>query len=167
MNIMVKVVIAGIAGTFATDIWTFLLRLFGVHSHGLLLVGLWVKSHLPSVLQGQLAGKELLIGWTAHYLLGISFAFLLIPMYGKKWFRQPTAFSALVLALVTFVISLFIIQPMLNFGIAFSKFRTQPVILLKVLAFHLIYSLGVYAFLRALKKKNAPSNLECELQHGK
>ncbi len=166
MKVVLKTLAIGIAGTFSTDIWIFILKFFGVHSHGLLLVGIWVTSYLPLSLQNQLSGKELLIGWTVHYFLGISFAFLLILTYGKKRFQKPTVSSALLLGLITFIFSLFIIQPILNFGVAFSKYSTQPVILLKVLVFHSVYSMGLYALSQILKVRNVRLDLKSVSGYG-
>ena len=33
---------------------------------------------------------ERLIGWTAHYLIGIAFAAVLLAIWGLEWARQPT-----------------------------------------------------------------------------
>lgn len=144
MKVILKTILIGVAGTLATDIWSLILKLFNIHSHGLLFVGNWIKSHVWLSLQNQFTGKELLIGWIAHYWLGISFAFLLILMYGKKWFQKPTFFATLILGFTTFIISLFVIQPILGFGIAFSKFPNQFIIIFKVFLFHLVYSTGLY-----------------------
>lgn len=157
MKIILKTVLIGIAGTFTTDIWTLILKFFGIHSHGLLIVGHWVTFHLPLSLQNQFAGKELVIGWIAHYCLGISFAFLLVLIYGKKWFQNPSVFIALMLGCITFVLSLFVIQPILGFGIAFSKYANQPIILLKVVGFHIIYSIGLYIASKIMIISRSPS----------
>lgn len=145
MKIIRKTILTGIAGTLATDAWTLLLKMFGVHSHGLLLVGQWIVSHLNPASQSQLMGKALFVGWTAHYCLGILFAILPNLVYGKNWLQKPTLPMALMTGLISFIISIFIIQPILNFGVAFSRYTSQPVILLKVGLFHLVYSIGLWA----------------------
>jgi hypothetical protein len=145
MKLIQKTILTGIAGTLATDVWTLVLKMFGVHSHGLLLVGQWIVSHLNPALQSRLMDKALFVGWTAHYCLGILFAVLPNLVYGKKWLQKPTLLMALMTGLISFLISVFIIQPILNFGIAFSRYTSQPVILLKVGLFHLVYSIGLWA----------------------
>lgn len=144
MNAITKTLVIGIGATVATDIWSFVLKLFNVHSHGLQMVGNWIFSRLGITLQNQLEGKELLIGYIAHYCLGISFAFLFLIIYGKKSFEKPNIKQALFFGLITFVISLCVIQPVLGFGFAFSKMPGQEIILLKVSIFHTIYSVGLY-----------------------
>src|SRR5215216_5802639 len=138
MRVLTKIILIGIGATLATDIWSLILKLFNVHSHGLLLVGNWITSRLECSLQDQLAGQELMVGRIAHYCLGISFAFLLILIYGKRWLEKPTILTALVLGLITFLISLFIVQPVLGFGPAFSKMPTQFIIISKLFGFHLV-----------------------------
>ncbi len=148
MKLIQKTILTGIAGTLATDVWTLVLKMFGVHSHGLLLVGQWIVSHLNPALQSQLMDKALFVGWTAHYCLGILFAILPNLVYGKKWLQKPTLLMALMTGFISFLISIFIIQPILNFGVAFSRYTSQPVILLKVGLFHLVYSIGLWAAAR-------------------
>ncbi|MDE5469924.1 DUF2938 domain-containing protein [Elizabethkingia meningoseptica] len=158
MKVILKVILAGFAGTLGTDVWTFILKIFGVHSHGLLLVGQWVISHMGTSLQNRLIGNELLIGWTAHYCLGISFSFLPLLLYGKKWLNRPTITKALIIGVITFVLGIFIIQPILNFGVAFSNYANQPVILLKVALFHIVYSIGLYTASRMMANPKLVNN---------
>ncbi|MGX5683220.1 DUF2938 family protein [Chryseobacterium cucumeris] len=150
MKIIRKILLTGIVGTFSTDIWTIILKVFGVHSHGLLLVGQWIISHLSLSSQKELEGKALYLGWTAHYCLGMLFAFVPIALYGQKWLHRPTFATALITGLTTFMFSIFIIQPILNFGVAFSEYTGQPIILLKVALFHIVYCIGLYGTARII-----------------
>ena len=44
---------------------------------------------------------ELAIGWAAHYLIGISFAFLLVLVYGNEWLARPMLYPAVIIGMIT------------------------------------------------------------------
>lgn len=54
---------------------------------------------------------ERLIGWGAHYTLGIGFAGVLLAVFGAEWVRSPTLPPALFIGVVTVVAPLFVLQP--------------------------------------------------------
>lgn len=153
MKTAAKIILIGIGGTLATDSCSWILKLVGIHSHGLSLVGSWFIGYLGISLQHPLASQALLIGWVAHYCLGICFGFLLFFLYGKKWLESPTLSGAFVLGLVTFIISLLLIQPVLGFGKAFANMPHPGTIIAKVVLFHVVYSAGIYGSATVLKNK--------------
>ncbi|ADB39781.1 DUF2938 family protein [Spirosoma linguale] len=163
MKTAVKIILTGIGGTLATDGWSWMLRLLNIHSHGLPLVGSWIIAHLGNALQLSLAGQELILGWIAHYCLGISFAFLLRFLYGRKWFENPSIAGALVLGLITLIISILLIQPVLGFGIAFSRMPHPGTLVTKVVLFHLVYSLGIFGVANGLKNNRFVSHQQVRL----
>src|SRR4029079_18458557 len=93
--------------TLVMDAWALLLRQFGVPSLNFAFLGRWL-GHLR---QGQwmhesIAGAtpvrgELLIGWCAHYAIGMTFAALLLATFGLKWARSPTLLPALAIGVLT------------------------------------------------------------------
>lgn len=99
METALKIVLIGIGGTLAMDILAFLLNsLFKVKSLDYSLVGRWVghfpkgRFFHPSILKARPISNELIIGWVAHYLIGISFAFLLVGIYGNGWLLNLHSF---------------------------------------------------------------------------
>ena len=42
---------------------------------------------------------ERAIGWTAHYFIGITFAAVLLAVWGVEWARQPTLAPALIVGI--------------------------------------------------------------------
>jgi hypothetical protein len=145
-----QIVLIGIGATLIVDIWSLVLRLFGITSLDYRYVGRWIAC-FP---KGQFAHRnilgvkpvygELVIGWAAHYLIGITFAFLLVFIFGKEWIARPMLFPALFVGLITVCAPLFIMQPALGFGVASSKLPHPNVRRLKSLLTHLIYGIGLY-----------------------
>jgi len=90
--------------------------------------------------------NERLIGWMAHYLIGIIFAGVLIFIYGISWIKEPSLFPAIFIGIVTIIAPFFLMQPCLGFGIAASK--TPNPIFSRVLSFaaHTAYGIGLYLF---------------------
>jgi hypothetical protein len=64
-------------------------------------LGRWI-GHLPrgqgthdNITRAALIRGELWIGWCAHYSIGVTFAALLLAVYGLEWARKPTVLPAL------------------------------------------------------------------------
>ncbi|MBP3944567.1 DUF2938 family protein [Sphingobacteriaceae bacterium WQ 2009] len=82
------------------------------------------------------------IGWTAHYLIGISFAILLVMIMGMKWLENPTLLPALIVGLVTIIAPFFIMQP--AFGIAASNLQDPNILRLRSLLTHSVFGIGLF-----------------------
>lgn len=80
----------------------------------------------------------------AHYSIGVTFAALLLTVYGLAWARKPTVLSALIIGIGTVVAPLFILQPALGSGIASSKTPTPVFNAVKSLTTHTVLGLGLY-----------------------
>ncbi|MBC7847768.1 MAG: DUF2938 family protein [Flavobacterium sp.] len=147
---IVKIILVGIGATVAIDCFTFIVSLVGNTSRGILFLGRWL-AYMPkgkflhhSIVETPSITNELLIGQIAHYSIGITFAFLLVAIYGSKWLTKPKLFPALVIALISLILPIFILQPALGFGIAFSNRPEQGLLILKSLMIHLVYGFGLY-----------------------
>lgn len=150
VELVMRVIVIGVGATMVMDLWALLLRQFGVPSLQFAMLGRWI-GHLP---QGQLMHAsiaraapvkgELLLGWSAHYLIGISFAALLLGLYGLDWARRPTLLPALAIGIVTVVAPLFVLQPALGAGIASSKTAAPVLGALKSVVTHSVYGVGLY-----------------------
>lgn len=87
---------------------------------------------------------ELLLGWCAHYAIGLSFAALLLATFGLKWARSPSLLPALFIGIVTVLAPLLILQPALGAGIASTR-TAQPLFnSIKSLVTHSVFGLGLY-----------------------
>jgi hypothetical protein len=145
-----RAVLIGAGATLVMDAWAFLLRRFGIPSLDFALLGRWI-GHLPrrrwmhaSIVKAEPVRGERLLGWGAHYLIGISFAALLLAVYGMDWARSPSLFPALFIGVVTVVAPLFVLQPAMGAGIASSKTPRPIFNCLKSLVTHTVYGIGLF-----------------------
>ena len=145
-----RVILVGVGATMVMDLWALLLKPFGIPSLNFAFLGRWI-GHMPerqwihdSISKSAPVKGELWMGWCAHYSIGISFAALLVSVYGLEWVRTPSLLPALLIGISTVVAPLFILQPALGAGIASSKTPTPVFNSLKSLATHTIFGFGLY-----------------------
>jgi hypothetical protein len=150
IEFVVRSIVIGAGATLTMDLWAALLRRFGVPSLNFALLGRWI-GYLPrrrwfheSIAKTAPIPGELLIGWGAHYSLGIMFGALLLAVFGLQWGRSPTLLPALLIGIGTVVAPLFVLQPALGAGIASSKTRTPVFNSVKSLVTHTVFGLGLF-----------------------
>lgn len=150
IEFVVRSVLIGSGATLAMDAWGAVLRRLGVPSLDFALLGRFL-GHLPQgrwrherIASAAPIHGELLLGWAAHYTIGITFAALLLAVFGLRWAQSPTLLPALLIGIVTVVAPLFVLQPALGLGIASSKTPTPVFNCLKSLMTHTIFGLGLY-----------------------
>lgn len=150
LELLSRTVLIGVGATMVMDGWALLLRQIGIPSLNFAFLGRWI-GHLPegrfrheSIAKATPVRGELLIGWGAHYSLGIGFSGLLLAVFGAEWARSPTLPPALFVGVVTVVAPLFVLQPALGAGIASRKTPTPLFNTLKSLVTHTVYGLGLY-----------------------
>src|SRR5690606_24449477 len=102
-----------------------------------------------SIARAQPVRGERLLGWTAHYAIGVTFSALLLAVSGLAWARSPTLLPALAIGLVTVLAPLLILQPALGAGIASSKTPAPLFNTAKSVVTHTVFGLGLFAAARA------------------
>ena len=148
--IILKIMAIGIGATLAIDLWISVLKLFKIKSLDYKYVGRWIGNFPKGkFLHNKIQDtppipRELIIGWAVHYLIGITFAFILIVVYGINWLDRPSFFPAIIIGLMTAVGPFFIMQPAFGLGIASSKLPNPNLLRLKSLGTHLMYGIGLY-----------------------
>lgn len=148
--ILLKTLAIGIGATFAIDIWVSFLKLFKIKSLDYRYVGRWIgnfpkrKFFHNKIQDAPQIPQELILGWTVHYLIGVSFAFVLVAVYGIGWLDEPTILPAIIIGLITSIAPFFIMQPAFGFGVASSKLPHPNLLRLKSLGTHLVYGIGLY-----------------------
>ncbi|NQX37762.1 Protein of unknown function [Pedobacter steynii] len=143
--------VIGIGATLVMDIYAVILkRFFNIPSLDFRIVGRWIGhfkegvfSH-KNILQAETIRYEGAIGWLAHYLIGISFAFLLLLIWGTEWAYHPTFGPAISIGLLTTIAPFFLMQPAFGFGIAASKTPNPNLARFRSLKAHAIYGIGLY-----------------------
>ncbi len=149
-NMILRIVVIGIGATLIVDFWGFIQSLFKIKSLDYRYVGRWIanfskgKFYHKNIMKTLPVRSELLIGWTAHYLIGITFSFLLILVYGKEWLEKPLYYPAVFIGIITVIAPFIIMQPALGFGIASSKLPEPNLRRFKSLLTHLIFGIGLY-----------------------
>lgn len=150
MTHLFSLILVGIGATLIMDGWGLFLRhAFQVNSLNFCLVGRWL-SHMSlgqfrhnNIAAASKRPAECLLGWSAHYLLGVAFALLLLPI-ADTWLAQPLLMPALTLGVVTVLVPFFLMQPALGFGIAAAKTPQPGKARLKSLATHAVFGCGLY-----------------------
>ncbi|MCC8965522.1 DUF2938 domain-containing protein [Bradyrhizobium sp. Pear76] len=152
VDYLVSAMLIGTGATIVMDIWGMVrTRLLGIPSLDYALVGRWL-GHLASgrlrhdriAASPQVAGERA-IGWTAHYLIGIGFAGVLLAIFGLDWARQPTIGPALMVGIGSVAAPFLIMQPALGAGIAASRTPKPASARLQSLATHAVFGFGLYA----------------------
>jgi hypothetical protein len=132
------------------DLWALLLRQFGIPSLNFAFLGRWI-GHLPrgqwmheSIAKATPVRGELWMGWFAHYSIGITFAAILVTLFGLEWARKPTLLPALIVGIVSVAAPLFILQPALGAGVASSKTPRPIFNCIKSVITHTVFGIGLY-----------------------
>jgi hypothetical protein len=80
----------------------------------------------------------------AHYVIGVSFAGVLLAAFGLDWARSPTFWPALLVGIGSLPAPLFVLQPALGAGIASSKTPRPVFNTLKSLTTHTVFGVGLF-----------------------
>lgn len=152
LDIIASAVAIGVGATVVMDLWALLLRRgFGVASLDLALLGRWI-GHVArgrftheSIARAAPVRHERVIGWTAHYTIGITFAAVLLAIWGLDWLNRPTLIPALIVSSATLVAPFFVMQPAMGAGIAASRTPRPNIARLRSVVTHTVYGVGLYA----------------------
>lgn len=151
MNNLIFTLIIGIGATAVMDLWGIARKsLLGIASPNYGLVGRWI-AHMTrgrfchqSIAAASPVHGEYIIGWTAHYLIGIAFAALLISIWGVEWAHHPTMGPAFAVGIGTVVAPFLIMQPGMGAGIAASRTPNPASARVQSLITHAVFGLGLY-----------------------
>lgn len=152
MNYLTCTLITGIGATAVMDMWGIARKqLLGVAPPDYGLVGRWIGHMARGRFRHEAIAKsppvqgERLIGWTAHYLIGIAFAAVLIGIWGVAWVQHPTIVPALIVGIGTVAAPFLLMQPGMGAGIAASRTSRPAAARLQSLITHAVFGFGLYA----------------------
>ena len=148
MDFLTCSVVIGAGATAVMDLWTVVrARLFAVRMPDYGLVGRWLF-YLPRgrfrLVASPPVPHERLIGWTAHYLIGIAFAGVLLAIWGVEWARQPTLAPALIVGIVSVAAPFLVMQPGMGAGIAASRTPRPNAARMQSVVTHAVFGCGLY-----------------------
>ena len=152
MDELVSTLVIGVGATAVMDLWAGVRqRLLGVAPPNYGLVGRWLGHMRRGRLRHEAIAAappvrgERVIGWVAHYLIGIVFAALLPALWGREWLNQPTLWPALAVGIATVAAPFLLMQPGMGAGIAARRTPRPTAARLQSLVTHAIFGLGLYA----------------------
>ncbi|MGU5716944.1 DUF2938 domain-containing protein [Aeromonas taiwanensis] len=151
MNTVFSVLLIGVGATALMDLWGVVRKpLLGMPLPSYTMMGRWIGHMGQGRFRHEAIGAaspipgESLIGWSAHYLIGITFAALLIATQGQDWLLAPTPGPALALGLVTVAAPFLVMQPCMGAGIAASRTPHPASARVHSLINHAVFGLGLY-----------------------
>jgi hypothetical protein len=141
----------GVGATAVMDVWAVALKRFWcIPSLNLAMVGRWL-GHLPrgtfthvNIAQAAPVRDEAILGWTAHYVIGVLFAAMLLALVGQEWVQGPTFAPALLAGLASVAAPFCILQPGMGAGLAASKTPHPAAARLRSLMAHMAFGIGLY-----------------------
>ena len=152
IELLARGIAIGIGGAALMDAWAVVARIaFNVQGLDYALLGRWI-GHFPHgrfvhqrIATAEPIRGERILGWAAHYAIGIAFAMPLLAVWGLEWARSPSPWPALLVGLVTIAGPWLFMQPAMGAGIAGSRTPNPWATRLRNLATHTVYGLGLYA----------------------
>lgn len=150
MNNLTSVVLLGTGATAITDLWGFARRpLLGVPAPDYGMVGRWFGhmahgrfSHDAIAQAPRIAGEQL-IGWLAHYLIGITYAAALLLIAGVAWLGKPTLAPALAVGIGSVAAPMLLMQPAMGAGLAARRTARPNQARLHTLLMHTVFGVGL------------------------
>jgi hypothetical protein len=152
MDYLVNALVIGAGATTLIDLWAIARRrAFDIPLPNYALVGRWFahlgrgRFHHESIAASPTVEGERVIGWVAHYVIGVAFAGLLLAVWGLAWVRHPTIGPALLVGIGTVAAPFLVMQPGMGAGVAASRSPRPVAARLQSLITHTIFGLGLYA----------------------
>lgn len=150
-ELLIGAVVVGLGATLVMDLWTvFLKRAFSIPLPNYCFVGRWLRHMIdgvfkhPSIAAAAQKPAECIIGWIAHYTIGVLFALALVALATPQWLQSPTLMPALIFGIVTVGMPLFIMHPSFGLGLAASKAPNPMQARLRSLMNHVVFGVGLY-----------------------
>ena len=143
----------GLGATLMFDLWgLFLKQAFQIPPSNICLVGRWIR-YMPegifkhsNIASSPKKSAECVVGWIAHYTIGITFAVIFVVLAGNSWLEHPTPIPAIAFGLITVLAPFFIMQPLFGLGLAVSKTPNPTQARLRTLMNHTAFGVGLYLF---------------------
>ena len=151
MNLLLSAILVGLGATLLSDLWAILLkRALRITPSNLCLVGRWLRA-MPegtfihtNIASAPQKSAECMVGWIAHYVIGVLFALAFVAFAGSSWLEHPTLFPAILFGVVTVLAPFLLMQPSFGLGLAASKTSNPTQARLRSLMNHTAFGAGLY-----------------------
>lgn len=144
--------VVGLVATGLMDVWGAVRRpLFGFPPLDHALLGRWVgwmakgRFRHAAIARTPALRGERVIGWLAHYVIGVSFAALLLVLAGPGWLARPTPGPALGVGIGTVLAPFLLMHPGMGNGLAASRAPRPAAARLQSLLSHAVFGGGLLA----------------------
>lgn len=147
---MLNAILIGVGATAFMDLTSIVRTWLGAPFPDYPLVGRWLAHAVrgrvfhEAIAKSAAVRSEALIGWTAHYAIGVGYAALLLLAW-PNWLAQPTLAPALIVGVSTVLAPFLIMQPGMGAGVFASRTPNPNVARLRALTSHALFGLGLYA----------------------
>lgn len=148
---ILRTILIGAGATLFMDMVAVLRKkFFGVPSADYGLVGRWIGYMSSGIFFHNPIGAspaikaERVIGWAAHYIIGILFAGILLVLFGEAWALQPILLPALVVGGLSVAAPFLVMQPGMGMGLAASRTPNPRAARMRSLLAHLIFGIGLF-----------------------
>ncbi len=150
-NFAIQAAAIGVGATATMDLVAIAQRrILNIPSLDYALVGRWIGHwangqfmHAAIIDAAPVPGERIL-GWFAHYAIGIALAAILLILCGPGWAHSAQLLPALALGLGSLAIPFFIMQPAFGIGIAAARAPNPATARLRSLTAHLSFGFGLY-----------------------
>lgn len=147
----IAALLIGVGATLFMDMWaTLQKRILGVPRQNYALVGRWIgnlrrgRFTHENIAAAPAIRGEAMLGWFAHYAIGVAFTGVLLAVWGVEWVHKPTPGPAIVVGVATVVAPFFILQPGMGAGVAARKTPRPNIARLRSLVAHISFGIGLY-----------------------
>lgn len=150
MNNLFQTILIGVGATATMDVYSVILNYFGIKTLNYKFLGRWIgyffdgKFSHHTIFTTPSIKHEHIIGWIAHYTIGVMFALLLVLIFDKKWLESPTLLPALIIGIVTVIAPFFFMQPAFGLGIAASNTPDPIKARIMSLITHTVFGFGLF-----------------------
>lgn len=147
----IAALLIGVGATLFMDLWAALQkRLLGVPPLNYAFVGRWI-GHLwfgrfshENIAAAPAIRGEAVLGWCAHYAIGVALAGLLLAVWGVEWVHKPTPGPAILVGIASVAAPFLILQPGMGAGIAARKTPLPNTARLRSIVAHISFGIGLY-----------------------
>lgn len=148
---LIEIILTGIIATALLDAWAVFYQVVaGQAATNWGLVGRWIAG-IPKglfiqhgIANAKTVANEKTIGWSAHYIIGIIYAWLYLLMAREIFASQPGITSALGFGLATVIAPWFILQPGMGLGVCARKTPKPWLKRLSSILAHSVFGIGLF-----------------------